>query len=358
MRGKHPLASLFALGLAIVAISSIPDLALGSVFSMPAGQTSLQFVTIGDPGNAADGTGLGAVSYTYSMGEFDVTAAQYVQFLNAVAQTDPYSVYNSSMSSSSAHLGLTRSGASGSYVYAVAAANENFPMVDVTWGDVARFANWLTNGQPSGAESGSTTETGSYALNGAVTATALDAITRSVTAQYVIPTESEWYKAAFYKGGGTHVGYWKYATGTSMAPSNVLLATGTDNANFYSSGYTDPMNKLTSVGAFTDSPSPYGTFDQDGDVFNWNENNNSPKTDRYLQGAPYENGYSSFLAAGQTDDEIPTTISNLFGFRIAELSVPEPTSMSLVIWGSMCFLTRRRTGQRGSAHHASQPAGA
>ncbi len=37
------------------------------------------------------------------------------------------------------------------------------------WGDAARFANWLENGQPTGPEGTGTTETGSYTLNGAMT---------------------------------------------------------------------------------------------------------------------------------------------------------------------------------------------
>ena len=43
-------------------------------------------------------TGLGAVGYAYQIGEYDVTTAQYCQFLNAVATTsDPYGLYNPSM---------------------------------------------------------------------------------------------------------------------------------------------------------------------------------------------------------------------------------------------------------------------
>ena len=63
--------------------------AQADVFNMPTGDTSLQFVTVGDPGNAADpSTGYGSVGYTYQMGKYDVTVGQYCQFLNAVAKTD------------------------------------------------------------------------------------------------------------------------------------------------------------------------------------------------------------------------------------------------------------------------------
>ena len=48
-------------------------------------------------GSPDHSTGYGSVQYNYAMGTYDVTAAQYVQFLNAVAKTgDPYGLYNPS----------------------------------------------------------------------------------------------------------------------------------------------------------------------------------------------------------------------------------------------------------------------
>ncbi len=75
------------------------------VFKMPDGQKSLEFVTVGDPGNAADTavmvgsntTGYGSVDHVYRIGKYDVTVGQYCQFLNAVAKTDPYGLYGDYM---------------------------------------------------------------------------------------------------------------------------------------------------------------------------------------------------------------------------------------------------------------------
>jgi hypothetical protein len=63
------------------------------VFNMPSGQTSLQFVTVGDPGNAADvvvmddGTrGYGAVPYVYKMGPYSWNHSRTVRpFFSACA---------------------------------------------------------------------------------------------------------------------------------------------------------------------------------------------------------------------------------------------------------------------------------
>jgi len=84
-----------------ISVAAFPLLAVGAVradvFNMPSGQTSLQWVTVGDPGNGTDSTGYGSVAYVYQMGKYDATAARYSQFLNAVAKTDTYGLYNSGM---------------------------------------------------------------------------------------------------------------------------------------------------------------------------------------------------------------------------------------------------------------------
>jgi formylglycine-generating enzyme len=208
-----------------------------------------------------------------------VTVGHYCQFLNAVAATDTYSLYRPSMATDYSTIKITRSGSSGNYSYAVAGSYgqaANCPVFDVSWGDAARFCNWLQNGQLTDA---STTENGAYTLNGAITNSALMAVTRNAGTTYFIPSENEWYKAAYYKGGGTNTGYWAYPAKSNTAPINILSSTGTNNANFYdyygtgNGDCTDPTNYLTPVGAFTLSPGPYGTYDQGGDVWQWNETN-------------------------------------------------------------------------------------
>jgi formylglycine-generating enzyme required for sulfatase activity len=78
-------------------------------------------VTVGNPGNANDtgGTFNGAVNYSYQIGKYDVTIGQYTAFLNAVAATDTYSLYNASMASDLNVAGISRTGGSGSYSYSV-----------------------------------------------------------------------------------------------------------------------------------------------------------------------------------------------------------------------------------------------
>lgn len=328
--------------LARVLFSSIVTTALAGsallmradVFDMPDEQTSLQFVTVGDPGNVADTvamndgtTGYGSVDHTYQMGKYDVTTAQYCQFLNAVAATDTYSLWNGGMASKLPTVGISRSGNEGNYRYAVIGSG-NIPIFNVTWSSAARFCNWLQNRQPIGPAGPGTTETGAYSINGVNTTADLMAISRNPGAVYFLPSENEWYKAAYYRGGNRDVGYWLYPTQNDAVPGNALPDYG-NSANFYSNGYTDPTNYLTPVGAFAESPGAYGTFDQGGDVWQWNEATVT-STGRGLRGGCFASWRdSTCLAASYRSNSDPLNELVDIGFRVA--SVPEPSCVPMVL---------------------------
>jgi len=336
--------SLFVVALLFCAVSAQAD-----VFNMPSGQTSLQFVTVGNPGNAPDTTvmndgttGYGSVPYVYQMGKYDVTTAQYTAFLNAVAAAgDPYGLYYPKMAvvgGSAFGCGIVQGGAAGSYTYTVVPAYENLPVNCITWGDAARFCNWLQNGQPTGVEGDATTEKGAYTLSGGTSNAALMAVTRNANASYFIPSENEWYKAAYFDptlSGGAG-GYWTYPTKNNSAPSNVLSATGTNNANFANNGYTDPTNYLTPVGSFELSPGPFGTYDMGGNVWQWNEADISSSWRGQHGGSYYRT--SDTLASSYRNYDDPTHAGLRNGFRVASSEVvPEPGSIAMLLAGAVAF---------------------
>ena len=131
---------------------------------------------------------------------------------------------------------------------------------------------------------------------------------------------------------------------TSQAPSG-----GPNSANFYnlttgfavtgSTSYNPAQNYLTNVGAYLKSVSAYGTFDQGGDVFQWNEA--LIDSSRGLRGGLW-GYYSGNLASSSRSHDIPTLESYFVGFRVA--SVPEPASIILVVCGAIGVLIwwRRR----------------
>jgi formylglycine-generating enzyme required for sulfatase activity len=276
-----------------------------------------------------------------------VTAGQYTEFLNAVAKIDTYGLYNPSMSNTSSGSGITQSDANGDglWEYSVASDFANRPVNLIGWGDSARFANWLHNGQPTGAQDASTTEDGSYYLNGATSNSALMAVTRKPNATWVIPSEDEWYKAAYYKGGGTNAGYFDYPTGSDTAPGRDMADASGNNANYCtgSGAYPIDSGKYTTVaGEFQNSDSPYGTFDQGGNVWEWNEAVFNYLS-RGLRGGSFylRYNYVSLLASSRGSPSFwPSSDVSFVGFRVSK--VPEPVSMAILAFGGLALLKRRR----------------
>jgi formylglycine-generating enzyme len=327
------------------ALAAGAGVANADVFNMPSGQTSLEMVPVGIVGNTADTqvmndgtTGYGSVGYAYSIGKHEVTAGQYTEFLNAVASggpgptTDPFGLYNSAMATTAYGSQIVYD--SSTHTYTAALPNE--PINWVSWGSASRFCNWLQNGQKTYAQSPLTTEYGSYTLNGFMDNARLMTVTRNPGFQYYIPTENEWYKAAYYdpnKGGTGVAGYWLYPTKSDLPPSNVLSATGTNNANYYNNGYTlggmPPMT--TEVGAFANSPSAYGTFDQGGNL--WEMNETPVWKDGWGRGCRggslYPNGVGPDMVSSYRNGGSPDNMHYLVGFRIA--SIPEPTTIAMLL---------------------------
>jgi len=310
---------------------------------------TIDMVTVGNPGNANDTTGYGAVNYSYQIGKYDVTIGQYTEFLNAVAKTDTYSLYNTNMADDLNVAGIARTGDSGSYTYSVmtnGGNSANRPITYVSWFDAARFANWMQNGQGSGS-----TETGAYTLGGATSGNAV-AVTPGAT--FYIPTENEWYKAAYYSpllksGSG---GYYAYATQSNTAPGNVV-GSGANQANYnngvysvtQSASYSSSQNYLTDVGAFTNSASYYGTFDQSGNVVQWNDLDGTAGSSRGLRGGNWDN-FAFFLSSSVRYTNDPSLEVYSVGIRLAS-PVPEPATLGMASGGALCacgwwVLKRRR----------------
>lgn len=286
----------------------------------------IETVPVGNPGNPPnhDPHRFGDVKYEYDIGKYEVTAGQYTEFLNAVAATDTYGLYSTGMWSGDYPCRIQRSGSPGSYTYSVAPDWADRPVCWVCWADAARFANWLENGQPSGPQQLGTTEDGSYFLNGAMGYHELMAVVRKKDATWVIPTEDEWYKAAYHKNDGVTGNYFDYPTSTDTRPSNQLIDPDPgNNATFYDDGYTigDPYWR-TEVGAHGNSESPYGTFDQGGNVWEWTET--SVEGNKGTRGGSFDQAWA-LLYAGYSSPFPPQGDHYLFGFRVCR--APEPASI-------------------------------
>ncbi len=321
----------------------------------------METVAVGNVGNAGDvrSTGtFGAVDYAYDIGKYEVTAGQYAEFLNAVAATDPYSLYDANMNDNGLGCQITRNGSVGNYTYdfsgrpsGTEADWANRPVNFVSWADAARFANWMHNGQGTGD-----TETGSYLLNGAMSGAELKLITRGPGAIWAIPSEDEWYKAAYHKNDGVTGNYFDYPTSSDIAPGYVHNSGNLSGTSIpFADGGNDPGNYATyrgsdgafgidgpyyrtEVGEWENSNSPYETFDQGGNQFEWNETRILDLT-RGLRGGTISSS-DAYLHAELSGSNNPWLGYYFSGFRVA--AVREPATIALLACGALGVLSRRR----------------
>lgn len=315
---------------------------------------TIEFVPVGNPGNPADSNHQGAVRYTYRIGKYEVTNAQYAEFLNAVDPTgdNTLGLYNSDMSINANGGIVYNGGAANGSKYEIKTERGGNPVTFVSFLDAMRFTNWLENGQGAGS-----TESGVYTIGNGV-----DEV-RNPSATYFIPNRDEWVKAASHKNDGPTGNYWSFPTSTNALPfcvqppgsgaptqSNTANCFANDDiANGYNDGYavtgsssfSETQSYLTDVGAYTTSASPYGTFDQGGNVWEWIENR--VDSSREHGGGSWNTSvFAMFSYVGGA--QIPTVEVADQGFRIASTSkIPEPPSYLLAAIVAALLAVRRRT---------------
>ncbi|MEI8319448.1 MAG: SUMF1/EgtB/PvdO family nonheme iron enzyme [Planctomycetia bacterium] len=346
-----PYFSLKAFSLWLAVLACLP---LGSI----ANAEPLQWVTVGDPGNTADTDppGRGAVATSFQIMKYEFTNQLYTEFLNSVdsSGTNPYSVYNTSMGSD-ARGGITNTGSTNGSRYAVKTDMGDKPVNYVNWFDAARVSNWYQNG----ATGSSSTETGAYTLVGGQTSGTAPAVNSGAT--FYVPTQDQWYKAAYYKGGGTSAGYWNFATQSDSDPTAVTAgSTGIGSAgstgNFanYNQGadWNSQDGNVTTVGT-NGGASAYGAFDMSGNLFEWNDLTGGAGSSRGLRGG----GWSSdafALSSSSSYSFDPSYEYSFIGFRLASPVsgpvVPEidPNGLSAalgLIAAGLGLLERRRYGR-------------
>jgi formylglycine-generating enzyme required for sulfatase activity len=301
------------------------------------------------------------VADEFAIAATEVTIGQYTEFLNAVAATDTHGLYHGSMRTDGFIGNIIRTGSPGSRTYAVEAGDDpNLPVTFVDWYDTARFANWMHNGQPTGSQDASTTEDGAYTFTGTTMVGA-----RNGGAQFFLPTENEWYKAAYHQPvsqGGDSDDYWLYATQTNSVPfsDNPLSLNTPDDtratnfrkddgiANGYNDGFAVSGNDtvtsgqlyLTPVGAYGDATSFYGAFDMDGNVLEWTETGDFP--DQRTARGGYWGSREIQMGSSRRVETFAMNEATSAGFRLAA-AIPEPSRALLSLLAlAVVGLGRRR----------------
>jgi len=235
----------------------------------------------------------------------------------------------------------------------------------------ARFVNWLSNGGQAGTDPVTGTyisdpDTGSYQLLDQVAATAADPlpVRNAINPNtgrppvWFLPTEDEWFKASYYdptivrtnsSNTATNYFYWLYPTKSDTAPRSALpTAPGTTPAANY--GRSDLSPFLAAVGAYTNSPSYYGTFDQAGNVAEWNDLNGESTVSRGVRGGGWTVATTADTLSMNVRNLISPSIANdATGFRLVRGSSTAGSDSSFFINVQGVFVEVRRygTGKKG-----------
>ncbi|MFM8890615.1 MAG: SUMF1/EgtB/PvdO family nonheme iron enzyme, partial [Planctomycetia bacterium] len=317
------------------------------------------FVPVGEPRNAADPlTGFGRVEHSFRISKYEVTIGEYAAFLNAVASEDTHQLYNTQMFEDETAAGIERLGSTPGCTYkgvgpagitpAGATTATERPIAYVDWFDAARFANWMANGQPTGPQDETTTENGAYDLTalapGRLPAPNTGSAPSGSARTFLLPRENEWYKAASSDPDrrGGRGGYSLYATRSDAVPGNVIGDAANQVNYIFSTGamtvtqepLIDPtQNYLTAVGAMRASPSAYGTFDQNGNVWELMESAGTSGGVVTLRGGGWTS-FSSYLASNYRLFVSSVGVGSNAGFRLAATAVASaPVVVDLVTVG-------------------------
>ena len=322
--------SVAAGALATVASMAAPSQAGTITFGSGGNTFNMEFVTIGNAGNAADTDtnakplNAGAVGYTYGIGKFEVSE-------------DMIDKYN------------TNFGTANSLVITKDTRDPNKPATSVTWNEAARFVNWLN------------TSTGNQAAYKFTTTGVNDNIAlwasgdagydpsnpyRNSLAKYVLPSYNEWYKAAYYNPNDST--YYDFPNGSNTAPTAVASGTTAGTAVYNAGSVTGPANVDQAGGL-----SPYGVMGLGGNVLEWEESsldlaNSSGSSFRGRRGGGWNN-ISSGLSSSFRLNLGPNGETSIDGFRVASVTpssppaVPEPSMMVIgTLFGLGGLMAKRR----------------
>lgn len=330
---------------------------LAVAFPAVGARPDIEFVTIGAPGNAPyplksppgyiSVQGRGGVDYEYRMGKYEVTTAQWMEFVNT------YSVLGGSWTlfAEPTHWGATPdpgyTGPGRRYVLRAGLPSAAMsPVYGITWRESAMFCNWLHNDKATGTWA---IENGAYDKSLFTTnanGTFNDQLTHNPGARFWIPTFDEHLKAAHYdpdRYGPGRGGYWEFSHRSDDPPVGGPPGHGQANTGFFlpNFGHLD-----IPLGSYPDTLSPWGLLDTAGMTsehteFWWFPE--GPYVERGARGSragggpePWDRVYAAWFAK-------PGSTHSFLGVRVATV-IPAPAS--LVLFGMACLAVGSRPSRR------------
>ena len=291
--------------------------ARADAFGTSGNEFTIDFVDIGNAGNPADTTTYGAVPYEYRVGKYEISEDA-----------------------------ITKATASGMANVTAGPWTGSQPAGKINWYQAAAFVNWLntSTGKTAAYDLSFIEDSWSMTLQSSANAWTAGGtnLYRNKDAYYFLPSENEWYKAAYFNPSGTS--YFEYPTGSSTAPTPVASGTNAGTAVYYGGDITNPA-AVTFAGGL----SPYGTMGQGGNVWEWNESafdgtNSSSSENRTFRGGNWLFNESFSLLSSSRYGVNPETRGDLgnVGFRVASLPEPSTYALLLMAGAGALWMTRIR----------------
>jgi sulfatase modifying factor 1 len=290
-------------------------------FGTGAYRFTLDFMTIGNPGNAADTTGYGSVGYTYRIGTYAISQNQ-----------------------------IDKATASGLANVTAGVWSRDQPAANMTWYESAAFVNWLNTSKGFQPAYNLTWSGGTWSMAlWTATDSGYDAsnLYRNSLTKYFLPSENEFYKAAYGKSDGS--GYYLYPTASNTAPTAVASGTSAGTAVYKQDWGQGPASVYEAGGL-----SSYGTMGQGGNIWGWEEsaydgNNDSVTEFRGIRGGEWIGPALNLQSSNRNglNYGFPDYMSSVIGFRVASVeTVPEPSTYALFgigAIGMLMVLRRKKT---------------
>lgn len=263
------------------------DDSLIRTFGTGANQFTMEFVEVGNPGNADDSTGFGGVDYAFGIAKHEVTIEQFTKA--RAADGNKFG--------------------DGDEDFWNGSQGDQAPATMCSWLDAAKFANWLTTGD---------SDSGYYSNGTGFVKIPTHGLSHKEYAElngvtYFVTTEDEWYKAAYYdpsKGGSG--GYWAYPTMADAAPDGIDSSGDTTFDAVFKDGFDQNHPHVVSDSGLA---SAYGTCGQGGNVIEWNEYFNG--VNRFGTRGGHMSQGESILSSVARSTAHQNTEGNKIGFRVS-----------------------------------------
>ena len=295
------------------------------------GEFEIEFVTIGAPGNLdrLDGVTLdvGSVENVYRIGKYEISREQF------------------EAANIAGGLGLTVWDVDS--LPLIDELNPTAPATDVSFNEIARFVNWLNtaSGVPPAYKFEFQPGEPGYSPDANILLWEPDDagydptnLFRNSFARYILPSQDEWFKAAYYNPKALDNGFGGYTLLPEVAPGNLnrLVLRANLFEDIHSAG----------------SESFFGTFGMAGNAEEIIESaadgiNDDPAESRIVRGGNFTDDLSS-ANARHIESIRPFRGRGEAGFRVA--SIPEPSALTMTLLPLLFALhLRRRTSSVISA---------